>query len=135
VSLTFSLNGSIKGTARYIATSLSKIYVIFTVPHAKSFSITVATLDAVTGDIIDTHALDASLATDTDLQVVGSHSSAPLAIWTEKGKLKANLLGSKSIIPLSTEVLFPLLALIDNSIHIPRSRLWHPIQAPPFPIS
>jgi hypothetical protein len=83
---------------------LSKIYVIFTVPHAKSFSITVATLDAVTGVIIDTHALDASLATDTDLQVVGSHSSAPLAIWTEKGKLKANLLGSKSIIPLSTEV-------------------------------
>src|SRR5579859_428382 len=101
---------SIKGTARYIATSLSKIYVVFTVPHAKSLSITVATLDAVTGNIIDTHALDASLAAETDLRVVGSHSSAPLAIWNEKGKIKANILGSKSIIPLSTEVPSPPLS-------------------------
>jgi len=104
--MTFSLRGSIKGTARYIATSLSKVFVVFTVPRAKSLSITVATLDAVTGNIIDTHALDASLASDTDLQVVGSHSSTPLAIWSEKNNIKANLLGSKSIISLSTEVLF-----------------------------
>lgn len=103
----YSLNRSIKGEARYIATSLSKIYVVFTVPHAKSSSITVATLDAVTGNIIDTHALDASLVLDTDLQVIGSHSSAPLAVWNEKGKIKANLLGSKSIIPLTTEVSSP----------------------------
>jgi hypothetical protein len=132
--LSSSLNSSIKGQARYIATSLSKIYVVFTVPHGKALSITVATFDAVNGNIIDSHTLDASLTSDTDLQVIGSHSSAPLAIWNEKGKIKANILGSKSTFPLSTEV--PLVPYhTNNSTRSPRSPPWHPIPAPPFPIS
>jgi len=70
-------------------------------------SIAVATLDAVSGTMIDIHHLDSSLESAADLQVIGSHSSAPLAIWTEKGKLKANILGSKPVITLPTEVSFP----------------------------
>ena len=95
---------SVKGTPQYIATSLSKIYVVCTVPHGKSSSITVATLDSVTGAIIDHHQLDASLTSERDLQVVGSHSYAPLAIWSEKGKVRANILGSKQVTNLPIEV-------------------------------
>jgi hypothetical protein len=95
---------SVKGEARYIATSLSKIYVVYTLPRGRSISIAVATLDAVSGKMIDIHQLDSSLDSAADLQIIGSHSSAPLAIWTEKGKLKANILGSKPVITLPTEV-------------------------------
>jgi len=68
-------------------------------------SIAVATLDAVSGTMIAIHQLDSSLDNAADLQVVGSHSSAPLAIWTEKGKLKANILGSKPVVSLPSEVI------------------------------
>jgi hypothetical protein len=96
---------SVKGNARYIATSLSKIYVVYTVAHAKSFGIGVATFDSVTGKILDTHVLDASLTSEMDLQVVGSHSAAPLAIWSEKGKIKVNILGSKPVTVLIPDVI------------------------------
>ena len=103
---------SIKGTPHSIATSVSKTYVVSTVSHAKYFTIAVATLDSVTGVILDNqhvdyHQLDLSINFETELQVVGSHSSAPLAIWIEKGKLKANILGSKYVTILPTEVLLP----------------------------
>ena len=107
----FELTGSVKGDARDIATSLSKIYVVYTLSRGKSTSIAVTTLDAVSGTIIDVHHLDSSLDSAADLQVVGSHSSAPLALWTEKGKMKANILGSKSVITLPTEVPNPPLPL------------------------
>src|SRR5437762_11270694 len=97
-------DSSIKGTPHHIATSLSKIYVVYTVPHGKSSSITVATLDSVTGAFIDRHQLDSSFTVERDLQVVGSHSSAPLAIWSEKGKLRGNILGSKAVTNLPMEV-------------------------------
>jgi hypothetical protein len=102
--LVIMLIGSVKGNARYIATSLSKIYVVYTVVHSKSFGIAVATFDSVTGKIVDTHLLDASLTSEMDLQVVGSHSAAPLAVWSEKGKIKVNILGSKPVTVLSPEV-------------------------------
>lgn len=95
---------SIKGTPQYIATSLSKVYVVCTVPRGKSSGITVATLDSVTGTLIDHHQLDASLISERDLQVVGSHSYVPLAIWSEKGKVRANILGSKQVANLPLEV-------------------------------
>ena len=93
-----------KGDARYIATSLSKVYVVYTQSRGKSMSIAVATLDAVSGIITNIHQLDSSLDSLADLQVVGSHSSTPLAIWSEKGKVKANILGMKPVITLPTEV-------------------------------
>jgi hypothetical protein len=97
-------NSSIRGTPHYIATSLSKIYVVYTVPHAKYSTIAVATLDSVTGAIINHHHLDCSITLESELQVAGSHSSAPLAIWNEKGKLKVNILGSKLVTTLPIEV-------------------------------
>src|SRR5579862_5202838 len=78
------LMSSVKGDPLYIATSLSKIYVVYKVPHARYSTIAVATLDSVSGTIINTQQIDASLTPDSDLQVVGSHSSAPLVIWSEK---------------------------------------------------
>lgn len=81
---------------------------VYTVPHAKYSGIAVATLDSVTGNIINTLQLDASLTPDSDLQVIGSHSSAPLAIWSENGKLRVNILGSKPVTSFSTEVLLSL---------------------------
>jgi hypothetical protein len=101
---------SIKGTPHSIATSVSKTYVLSIISHAKYFTIAVATFDSVTGVILDIqhvdyHQLDLSINFETELQVVGSHSSAPLAIWIEKGKLKANILGTKYVTILPTEVL------------------------------
>jgi hypothetical protein len=106
----YSNNRSIKGIPHFIATSLSKIFVVYLVPLGKAYSIAVATLDAVTGSIIDTNRLSASVSSIADVQVVGSHSSAPLVVWHEypssrsKGTLKAAILGSKSVTTLSTEV-------------------------------
>jgi hypothetical protein len=77
---------------------------VYTVAHARSFGIAVATFDSVTGKILDTHVLDASLTSEMDLQVVGSHSAAPLAIWSEKGKIKVNILGSKTVTALVADV-------------------------------
>jgi hypothetical protein len=98
------LSENVKGTARFIATSFSKVYVVATIPHSKSSSLSVTTLDAVNGAILETHQLESSILTQDDIHVVGSHSSAPLAIWNEKGKLKANVLGSKLITTLTSEV-------------------------------
>lgn len=75
-----------------------------TVPHGKSSSITVATIDSVTGALIDHHQLDASLISERDMQVVGSHSYAPFAVWSEKGKLRVNIFGSKTVTNLPVEV-------------------------------
>ena len=83
---------------------MSKIYVVYAVPRGRNFGIAVATLDSVTGAFINHHTLDASLNSEADLQVVGSHSSAPLAIWSEKGKLRVNILGSKSVTTLPIQV-------------------------------
>jgi hypothetical protein len=105
----FLTHSSIKGSPHFIATSLSKIFVVYLVPHGRTYSIAVATLDSVTGDILDTTQLSGSVTSAEDIQVVGSHSSAPLVVWHEytttrtKGTLKANILGSKSVTQLSTE--------------------------------
>jgi len=77
---------------------------VYTLPRGRSVSIAVATLDAVSGTMIDIHQLDSNLDSAADLQVIGSHSAAPLAIWNEKGKIKANILGSKPVITLLIEV-------------------------------
>jgi hypothetical protein len=98
-----------------MATSLSKVFVVYCVPHGKYFSIAVATLDAVTGATIDIHQIDATITSDQDLQVVGSHSSTPFAIWNEKGKIKVNILGTKSITILPTEVSTPHQTLLTTA--------------------
>jgi len=98
------LSKMVKGTPRFIATSLSKVYVVSIVSHSKHSSLSVTTLDSVNGAILETHQLDSFLLPQDDVQVVGSHSSAPLAIWHEKGKLKANVLGTKSITTLAADV-------------------------------
>ena len=109
---------SIKGNVRWIATSLSKIYAVSIVPQGKHFRIAVATVDSVTGTVINLHQLDAALASDADLQIIGSHSSVPLALWNEKGKIKANILGSKSVTTLPTEVQFADSWLTIERVHI-----------------
>jgi len=98
------LSEMVKGTPRFIATSLSKVYVVSIVPHSKYSSLSVTTLDSVNGAILETHQLDSSLLPQDDVQVVGSHSSTPLAIWHEKGKIKVNVLGTKSITTLAAAV-------------------------------
>ena len=98
------LSEMVKGTPRFIATSLSKVYVVSIIPHSKYSSLSVTTLDSVNGAILETHQLDSSLLPQDNIQVVGSHSSAPLAIWHEKGKLKANVLGTKTITTLTADV-------------------------------
>jgi|SRR5277367_3009826 len=130
-------DSSVKGEPRYIATSLSKIYVVYTLPRGRSVSITVATLDAVSGKMIDIHQLDSSLDSAADLQVIGSHSSAPLAIWSEKGKIKANVLGSKFVITLPTEVTSPTIqiSLVNPRPNSQRFPLWLPIPVRHYPTS
>lgn len=126
-------NLSIKGTPHFIATSLSKIFIVYLVPHGKAYSITVTTLDSVSGNIIDTTHLSASVLSAADVRVVGSHSSSPLVVWHEyttsrsQGTLKANVLGSKSINTLSTEVSLRTHSYI--SMNLLPSQLWHPIRA------
>jgi hypothetical protein len=103
------LNSSVKGTPHFIATSLSKIFVVYLVPHSRSHSIAVATLDSVTGDVLDTIQLSGSVSSADDIQVAGTHSAAPLVVWRDPSShntLKVNILGSKSVTSLSTEVSF-----------------------------
>ena len=83
---------------------------MYTVPHTSysgattSYGVTVTTLDAVTGKVIDIHQHDAFITSPDNLRVVGSHSSAPLAIWLDKDKLKANVLGSRAVSTLETDI-------------------------------
>jgi hypothetical protein len=130
----YVLSSSVKGEPRYIATSLSKIYVVYVLPRGRSMSIAVATLDAVSGTMIDIHQLDSNLDSAADIQIIGSHSSAPLAIWSEKGKIKVNILGSKPVITLPTEVPTQL-NLTNNRRNSHPFLRWLPIPVPHSPTS
>jgi hypothetical protein len=101
------LSDTVRGTPLFIATSLSKVYVVSALPISGKTSLSVTTVDAVNGAVLETHKLDASVLWTDEVQVIGSHSSAPFVIWNEKGKLKVNILGSKSIATLASEVPFP----------------------------
>jgi len=100
-----SLSDTVRGTPLSIATSLSKVYVVSALSLSGRTSLSVTTLDAVNGAVLDSHKLDASFLGSDDVHIVGSHSSAPLAIWKENRKLKVNVLGSKSIATLTSEVI------------------------------
>jgi hypothetical protein len=85
----------------------------------------------VNGAVLETHRLDASVLWTDEVQVVGSHSSAPLVIWNEKGKIKVNVLGSKSISTLTSEVpLPPTKDVLNSSTSLIPFTLWHRAQVP-----
>jgi hypothetical protein len=126
-----SLSDTVRGTPLFIATSLSKVYVVSALPLSGRTSLSVTTVDAVNGAVLETHRLDASVLWTDEVQVVGSHSSAPLVIWNEKGKLKVNVLGSKSISTLTSEVpLPPTKDVLNSSTSLIPFTLWHRAQVP-----
>lgn len=76
------------------------------------------TIDAVNGAILEIHKLESSLLDTEDVHVVGSHSSAPLVIWHDKGKLKTNVLGTKTVTTLTSEVPNPQTTPSNNSMSL-----------------
>jgi hypothetical protein len=70
----------------------------FLVPEGKTSRLNIATLDAVTGNVINLYNIkEVDLASESDLVIAGSHSAAPIAVWKERQKVRVNVLGYKAV--------------------------------------